>query len=137
MNKLPGKYFLSLCILLLSVYGLTYAYSSNKNSGVVTNTSETSFKHCFRPVANNQPQVRDQFPSDFKHSFGTYGEKNEEESFRLIFNKTYTHIGNYFTRFFSCSLNIIFLNNQKRLPRWSHWFRTSTRRYSALCDYRI
>jgi len=137
MNRSLGKYFLSLCILLLSVYGFTHAYASIEDSVTYHSTCELSFQQYFRPGASNQPQIRNQFSSDSKYSVRTYTEKNEEESFGVASLKTYTNVGNYFTRFFSGKLKVIFLNIQERSLLCSHWCRSSSEKYSVLCQFRI
>ena len=66
-----------------------------------------------------------------------YFEKNEEESIKRILLKTFTHVSNYLTAFYTQSSISLFSDTKSRLSVVEHWFYSSSHRYNILRVLRI
>jgi len=132
------KYLLTLFILLLNGYS---CLDARTGQDFVFHAS-VNFPQNTELVNAGNALDHQAFATDFalfdqKENFKICSEKNEEESDKLIFLKTFTAVSNYFTTLNSQSFKGLFIEKNNRVPVFEHWFYSSSHRFGILQMMRI
>ena len=136
MSNSPGKYLLSICIVLFSAYCFFHA-------GAVLNGSKPGFVSesntllSFNSAANGQQKITTKATPVSGDFIKICTEKNEEEIGRPVFSRAYTHSSIYFTSVQARSVQVLSFNFRKQLQDFAHWFLSSSHRFGALGVLRL